>query len=252
MASLRRIDGVSPARRVRRPAADSAPTPQPAAAPSQPSWWRAFWRLPQFASLHAVSAGVLAALIAVCAISFLPRQSHFEPAPAAIAATSVEPAPTPAAAPILASKPKVATPVDRLSIPTLGINAPIIHVGLVAGQLDAPKTLYQVGWYQGSSWPGKSGTAVIDGHSGAPGQVGVFEHLNRLKPGSFITITAANGVQTTFIVRTSGAFPANEATAAQAFTQTLAPTLNLISCYGKWNPANQSYDQRWIVTAVLR
>jgi len=225
--------------------------PRPAPPPAPPLAPQKSWRLPQFASLHAVSAGIAAALIAIGIIAALPRQSHFDPAPAAVAAATGTPQATapPTAAPATQHQP--AAPTDRLHIPTLGINAPIIHIGLVDGQLDAPKTLYQVGWYQDGPWPGQPGTAIIDGHSGAPGQVGVFEHLDRLKPGSVIAVTTAAGASTNFVVRTSGTFPANQATANRFFAKTLKPTLNLISCYGTWDAATRSYDQRWIVTASL-
>jgi len=244
MIRPQRFDGLGPRplRTKTAPAPVVTPPPRP----------KKFWSLPHFATLHPVSAGIVAALMAICAISATPRPSHFEALPAALAASG--PSPSPLAAPVTSSPtPAVhhpAPPTDRLRIPALGINAPIIHLGITAGQLDAPKTLYQVGWYQGSPWPGRPGTAIIDGHSGAPGQVGVFEHLSRLKPGSLVSVTTAAGASTTFVVRTSAAFPNNQTTANQFFAQTTGPTLNLIGCYGTWDATLSTYDQRWIVTAT--
>jgi sortase (surface protein transpeptidase) len=111
--------------------------------------------------------------------------------------------------------------------------------------------LYQVGVYAGGPWPGQPGTAVVDGHSGAPDQVGVLEHLNRVKVGDMVTMVNVSGQKTLFKVTTSKAYPATAATAGVLFAKTTTATMNIISCYGNWDAKSQTYDQRWLLTTEL-
>ena len=160
---------------------------------------------------------------------------------------SVSPSPTP-----VATEAPSAAPTNRLQIPTIGVNAPIINIGVTKdGSLDAPKTLYQVGVYTGGPWPGMAGTSILDGHSGSPTQHGVLEHISRLKVGDQVSVVAISGKQTHFTVTSSQAYPAIASTANVLFAKTVSPTLNMISCYGNWNDKTQEFDQRWIVKANL-
>lgn len=200
--------------------------------------------------MHPVTMGILAGLAAAFTIAVLQprhnaRLASPPPATPAVQAAAATPTPTP---PPATPAPR---PADRIVIPALGVNAPIMQLGLVAGALDTPKTLWQVGHYNASASPGSPGTAILVGHSGAPGQVGVFEHLDRLKIGDHLTYRYLDGRTFTYAVATSAAYPVNTATAALLYKNTPAPTLNLVSCYGDWDAATKEYDERWIVTATL-
>lgn len=203
--------------------------------------------------LHPLTLGIVAGVAAAFAIALIlptlgakttPPPKLQAPVAEAVA-QPVVPAPKPARAVVPAK------PTDRLVIPALGVNAPLISVGLVDGALGTPKTLWQVARYTGAAAPGSAGTAIIVGHSGAPNQIGVFEHLSRLKPGATITYNYLNGPSYTFKVATSAAYPVSDTTAQMLFANTTAPSLNLVSCYGHWDAKTQTYDQRWIVTATL-
>ena len=141
--------------------------------------------------------GILSGVLAVITIAyFVPRLppsiiSAIMPKSVAATATGTSPNRPSNATP---SRAALARPADQLKIPALGINAPIITLGLAKdGSLDTPGTLWQAGWYKGSARPGAAGAAIIDGHSGAPGQIGVFEHLNRLRPGATFSYTYVDG-----------------------------------------------------------
>ncbi|MBW4061739.1 class F sortase [Candidatus Saccharibacteria bacterium] len=204
-------------------------------------------------AFHPLTLGILAGVVAIFGIALIVPHVGAKvaavpslAAPAALAAKAT-PTPKPVAAPAnLATR-----AVDRLAIPELGINAPIVGLGLVNGALDTPKTLWQVGHYNASSAAGSLGTAILVGHSGAPGQRGVFEHLDKLQPGDTLSYTYSDGRKFTYQVLTSSAYPVNQTTADKLFHQTANPTLNLISCYGHWDTRARDYDQRWIVTAQL-
>ena len=202
--------------------------------------------------LHPVSFGILGGLLAVISIGV------FVPMLPAKAISSVDQAvpikpPVSSNAPVIASpkNPAIAKPTDRLSINRIGTDAPVIQIGLTgAGAIDTPKTLWQVGHYSGSAIVGANSSAVIVGHSGAPGQVGVFEHIDRILVGDIIQYTKADGSAISFRVTSSKAYQVNDETAHSLVASTSNPSLNLISCYGHWDKSTQEYDQRWIVKAA--
>jgi len=200
--------------------------------------------------IHLISLGLLSGLLATMIINFVPpRQAAASPAilsPAQAGDKVTAPASAPAARAAIPAR-----PTDRLLIPSLGVNGSVMTLGLVGGALDVPKTLWQVGWYRGSVKPGDNGTAIFDGHSGAPGQYGVLEHLSRLKVGQTLTYSYVDGRTLTFRVTSSRAYPETQASAETLFAKTVTPSLNVISCYGHWNPKSEDYDQRWIITSEL-
>ena len=211
-----------------------------------------FWHWNQpLLVLHPVTIGLLAGLLASFALALTPPQSRAVAAPISrpVVAASTAAAVVP---PAKINAPVVAAPTDRLQIPDLGVNAPVKELGLVAGVLDTPKTLWQVGHYSGSSKPGAPGTAIMVGHSGAPGQRGIFEHLDRLKSGTLVTYRYIDGRSYTYRVLSSAAYADDPSTAQLFFSNTAAATLNLITCYGTWNTSTKSYSKRWIVTATLQ
>ena len=226
----------------------SLPIAQTATPQIQPSKrWR--WRQPRVL-IHPFTLGIAAGVVAVFAIaSIVPHlgaKTNVPIVPAAHAASVTMPAPT--AKPTAAI---IAKPADRLQIAALGVNAPVMTVGLLNGALDTPKTLWQVARYKASVAAGDNGTTIVVGHSGAPGQVGVFEHLSRLKTGDIITYKYVDGRMVTYRVLTSAAYPNSPAGATVLFANTATPSLNLVSCYGHWDAGSQTYAQRWIVTAAL-
>ena len=96
-----------------------------------------------------------------------------------------------------------AGPVDlplELQIPSLHVTAPVLGVGLIAGNvMDAPKgpigdpAWHTAFWYRGSSIPGEPGTATIAGHvDNLLGDPEIFAHLQRLHPGDLIIVHVKN------------------------------------------------------------
>jgi hypothetical protein len=94
-------------------------------------------------------------------------------------------------------------PVDvplELQIPSLNVNAPVLGVGLTAGnEMDAPKgpigdpVWNTAFWYRGSVIPGQPGTATFAGHVNDPlGQPEIFAHLQKLNPGDPIIVHVKN------------------------------------------------------------
>lgn len=144
-----------------------------------------------------------------------------------------------------------------LSISKLGINkARILPMGVNAsGELDTPRNIFDVGWYEASGKPGQGGTMVIDGHNGGPHVLGVFKNLPSLASGDIITVERGDGVIYNYEVVENQSILLSEADAYMA-TAAKSPqpgkeSVTLISCTGEWSQQQRTYLSRQFVRAVL-
>lgn len=165
-----------------------------------------------------------------------------------------------ASAPVLAGKIeataakkiiKKTAPTSRLSIPSLGVNAIIEHVGLTAqGSMGVPRDPMNAGWYEFGPRPGELGSAVIDGHvNWFRGATGVFANLQLVKPGAKITVRSEDGKAVTFVVHEVRTFDPS-ANAEEIFSSGDGQShLNLITCGGVWDKKTQQYSERIVVFA---
>ena len=199
--------------------------------------------------VHPASIGIMIGIMAISWLAFHPfwdGRVHQTIQAAAPAVTTAGSRPATKGAPAAV----VAKPTDRVLIPSLGVNAPLVSVGLVYGALGTPNSMWQVGEYSGGVQPGLPGVSILVGHSGAPGQWGVFEHLSSLAVGQTVIYQTAAGQKTTFTVTSSAAYPVNQVGSHALFDPASGSVLRLVSCYGNWNPTTKEYDQRWIVSAA--
>ncbi len=144
-----------------------------------------------------------------------------------------------------------------LSISKLGItNRRVLPMGVNAsGELDTPRNIFDVGWYEASGKPGQGGTMVIDGHNGGPHVVGVFKNLPSLVDGDIITIERGDGIIYNYAVVENNEVLLTDADAYMA-TASQSPrygmeSLTLITCTGEWSQQQQTYLSRQFVRAVL-
>ena len=141
----------------------------------------------------------------------------------------------------------------RLKISTLGVDAAFVHLGLKSdGTMEIPNNVFDVAWFTGSPRPGEKGSSVVTGHvaqirQGVLTKPGVFMRLNELRIGDKISVLDDKGKIITFAVRESRLYdPAADAT--DVFTSNdNGAHLNLITCEGTWNAAEQSYSKRLVV-----
>ncbi len=139
----------------------------------------------------------------------------------------------------------------RLKIPKIHINAEVEYVGLTSnGEMDTPKSTYNVGWYAPGIRPGENGNAVIAGHYGwEEGKPAAFDELHELRIGDKIYIEDDRGKTTSFIVRANRRYEPND-DASSVFNATDEGShLNLIACEGEWDEVSQSYSKRLVVFA---
>ncbi len=136
----------------------------------------------------------------------------------------------------------------RLRIPSINVDAAVENVGLTpAGAMEVPSNILDVGWYTLGSLPGATGSAVISGHfDGSTGESGVFNNLDKLKPGDKIYVVNDQGATIVFVVRESRTY--NPGYADDVFFPNDNGThLNLITCDGVWDGAKKSYSKRLVV-----
>lgn len=161
---------------------------------------------------------------------------------------------------VAAVKPKPSYPA-KLIIPSINVDAPVQMVGVTAGgAIGTPDSFFKTGWYAGGTVPGAAGTAVIDGHvDNGLGLAGVFKQLSDVKVGDTVHVVTNAGKTITFKVIATHAYdysktPANALFGPPSSVVAISPNmsfLNLITCTGDWLPAQKTYNQRLIVTAML-
>jgi sortase (surface protein transpeptidase) len=95
---------------------------------------------------------------------------------------------------------KRSTPI-HLTIPVIGVSAPMVILGLNAnGSPQVPSSWYIPGWYKYDASPGQYGTAVILGHIDSVAGPAVFYRINQLKYGDRVIVKLRDGVTVRFAV----------------------------------------------------
>ena len=144
-----------------------------------------------------------------------------------------------------------------LTIERLGIrNARILAMGInEKSELDTPRNIFDVGWYESSGKPGQGGTIMIDGHNGGPHVHGVFKDLPSLVVGDMIKVERGDGLVFNYQVVENKAVPLSESNSymseAAKSPETGKESVTLITCTGEWSDQQQTYLSRQFTRAVL-
>jgi LPXTG-site transpeptidase (sortase) family protein len=166
--------------------------------------------------------------------------------------------PAPATDPPQVSEPDAPEPV-RLGIPRIGVDAPILAMGLDSRNYpEVPKTGADVAWYTFSAPPGRGSNAVMSGHVdwllGDDPVKGVFYHLRELQIGDQISLDLEDGSQLRYIVTGNVAVRYNDPNVGNVMDSTSKDVITLITCGGTWqsdysNSTGGNYSHRIIVRA---
>lgn len=142
----------------------------------------------------------------------------------------------------------------RISIPAIGVNAAIEHVGLAPdGRMDVPKAYENVGWWQMGARPGIQGSAVLAGHFDTPtGEPGVFYDLKQLKKGDIIEVEDEEDLAQLFEVVETKLYPDANFPIDLVFGRTDEKWLNLITCDGVFDQETNNYTDRYVVFSRLK
>jgi sortase (surface protein transpeptidase) len=137
-----------------------------------------------------------------------------------------------------------------ITIPSIGVKAGIVGVGLQAdGAMQLPEP-DQVGWYKRGPRPGASGPAVLIGHVDDRTGPDVFYRLRELRPRDEILIRQRDGSTTRFIVGRLERHPKTALPTNRIWPTTSKPLLRLITCGGPFNHATGHYRDNLIVYAA--
>lgn len=140
---------------------------------------------------------------------------------------------------------------QRLTIPALAVDAPIVPVGLEPdGSMEIPGVL-ETGWYEPGPRPGAPfGSVVIAAHVDFGGAPGVFFDLRTLEVGSEVTVTDEAGRPLTYVVTERFQVDKADVPIDELFRTSGAPTLTLITCGGAFDRGEGHYRDNIVVRAV--
>lgn len=155
-----------------------------------------------------------------------------------------------------AHRPLGAALPQRIDIPGLGVQAPVVARGLDAqGAIDPPPydQTGVVGWFAGGVEPGAAGTALMVGHVDTETRPAVFYKLSSVKPGDTVRVIRDDGKVAEFTVDDVQVVTRDHFDAQQAYgpRHTGRAELRLITCGGNFDRASRSYTANVIVSAYL-
>ncbi len=119
--------------------------------------------------------------------------------------------------------------------------------------LQAPKNIFDAGWYTSSAKPGTGGAVVVDGHASGPTREGLFAYLDTLVAGDIITIETGNGTKYTYQVKATEAVDRTKIDMQKLMLpyDNAIQGANFITCSGKWQQNEKTFSQRTIVYTEL-
>ncbi|MER5769773.1 class F sortase [Streptomyces sp. NPDC001985] len=144
-------------------------------------------------------------------------------------------------------------PAERVRIPALDVDAPVMNVGLDAdGWIEAPPPEDRniAGWYQNGIAPGQRGTAVIVGHVDNRSGPAVFYGLGTVRRGDRVEVPRLDGSEAVFEVYGVEVFGKEDFPAAEVYGDTGHAELRVITCGGGWSRA-KGYESNVVVFARL-
>jgi len=165
------------------------------------------------------------------------------------------PAPRPSAGGPRTQSP--ATPVaaqlgpDELSIPSLGVLAPVYPESITDSSLEIPGNVKDVGiWTGGGQIDGSSGTVLLAGHINWYNQGnGALYDLADIRPGARIYVSDGSGVVTSWSAVSLQAYPKADLP-QNVFAPTGPRKLVLVTCGGAFDPTSGHYADNVVVVAT--
>ncbi|GCB42939.1 class F sortase [Streptomyces sp. NL15-2K] len=142
---------------------------------------------------------------------------------------------------------------DRVRIPSIQVDAPIMPVGLDAdGWVGAPppEDPNLAGWFTGAVSPGEKGTAVVVGHVDNSQGPAVFYGLGALKKGNRVEVARGDGRTAVFEIYGIEVFAKNNFPGDRVYGSKGSPELRIITCGGGFSQQN-GYDGNVVAFARL-
>jgi LPXTG-site transpeptidase (sortase) family protein len=142
---------------------------------------------------------------------------------------------------------------DRVRIPTIRVDAPVLPVGLDSdGWVAAPppEDPNLAGWFTGGVSPGEKGTAVVVGHVDNKQGPAVFYNLGALKKGDRVEVARKDGKTAVFEIYGIEVFDKNNFPGDRVYASKGTPELRVITCGGGFSKQH-GYDGNVVAFARL-
>ena len=152
--------------------------------------------------------------------------------------------------PVAQGDPRLAAlDITRLVVPKIGINAPIVVLGILPdGTMASPKGPTEVAWYTFSSKPGEVGNVVMAGHLDYINYgAAVFYRLRDLRPGDDLQVVLSDGTQVKYVVESVTSYDEATAPIADIVGRTPNEAITLITCAGSFDRTSREYSKRLVV-----
>jgi sortase (surface protein transpeptidase) len=206
-------------------------------------------RLVPLAAASSVAGVALASVAAACCLI---SQTGAPEVPHAFGDPSERPAPGGANQPASGHQATPDRPV-MLALPSVGVMAPVIAVGVSEGNLQVPDDPAQVGWWTSSAEAGAdTGSVIIDGHvdtaSGGPGAL-YRMGIGKLQLGDSVVVTTVLGRKISYQIYAQSVYLKAAGLPADIFAASREPRLVLITCGGAFDSAGRTYADNVVVFA---
>ena len=215
-------------------------------------WAAAVWAAhARLLSATVLGAGLVAAAAGVAGLA----AAHASSAPSVRLAARPSPVAAPTGRAVLPVSLPAVQQIPRpvwLTIPAIGVKAPIVNLGLNRnGTLQVPGNTTVVGWYVNSPRPGAIGSAIIAGHVDSRSGPGVFFWLHTMRPGDRIYVRRADGTLAVFTVTAVQMYAKSRFPTAMVYGPVPDAELRLITCGGTFDYTRRSYLSNVVVYARL-
>lgn len=140
-----------------------------------------------------------------------------------------------------------------LQIQKINLNSRIQKVNIDSnGDINVPKNIYDIGWYEGSPKPGEKGVAFLNGQANYRGGPAVFANLGKLIKGDEITIQKGNGDSLNYTVIKSEEISADKLELINLLdpVEIRGQGLTLMTYSGEYDQKTNSYQSRVFVFAT--
>lgn len=139
----------------------------------------------------------------------------------------------------------------RLTIPSIGVNAPLIRLGLnKERRLQVPGNAHTAGWFTGAPRPGQVGPAVIAAHVHYNDRIGAFARLSQVKINDRVFVAGKDGKKVAFVITRVARFQKNRFPTSLVYGNITYPGLRLITCEG-FDSKSDTYRDNLVVFARL-
>jgi LPXTG-site transpeptidase (sortase) family protein len=139
--------------------------------------------------------------------------------------------------------------IKRLLVPKVGIDAPIVTLGILPdGTMASPDGPREVAWYNFSSKPGEVGNVVMAGHLDYINYgAAVFYRLRELRPGDELRVVLEDGTEVQYEVESVIEYEEATAPVRDIVGRTENEAITLITCAGSFDRTNLLYNKRLVV-----